>query len=63
VTLVLPKDADPANARISVLSPIGLALIGRQRGAVVKAAAPNGTGLIVRIVDTVRNDHSVAETP
>jgi regulator of nucleoside diphosphate kinase len=61
VTLVLPKDADPAKARISVLSPIGLALIGRQRGAVVKAAAPSGTGLIVRIVDTVRNDHPVAE--
>lgn len=55
VTLVLPQDAEPAEARISVLSPIGLALMGRPRGSVVKAAAPNGKGLIVRIVDTLRD--------
>jgi len=49
VTLALPEDADPANGRISVLSPVGLALIGREKGAVVEAAAPNGRTLIVRI--------------
>ena len=46
VTLVMPENADSAKARISVLSPIGLALIGRQRGSVVKAATPNGKRLI-----------------
>jgi regulator of nucleoside diphosphate kinase len=59
VTLVLPEDADPAKARISVLSPIGLALIGRERGSLVKAATPNGKELIVRIVDTERRDHAL----
>jgi regulator of nucleoside diphosphate kinase len=61
VTPVLPENADPAKARISVLSPIGLALIGRQCGSVVKAATPNGKGLIVRIVDTMGGDNAVRE--
>lgn len=60
VTLALPEDADPARGRISVLSPVGLALIGRETGAVVEAAAPNGRTLIVRIVHIERNEHSVA---
>lgn len=61
VTLVLPDEADAAEARISVLSPIGLALIGRERGAVIKVATPNSKGLTVRIVDTVPRDHALAE--
>jgi regulator of nucleoside diphosphate kinase len=61
VTLVLPADADAARARISVLSPIGLALIGRERGAVIEVAAPNGRALSIRIVDTVHRDHPFAK--
>ena len=61
VTLVLPGSADPAKARISVLSPIGLALMGRERGAVVKVVTPKGQGLIVRIVDTVPHEHALRE--
>ena len=61
VTLVLPDEADSAKARISVLSPIGLALIGRERGALIKVATPNGKALIVRIVDTARRDRVLAE--
>ena len=49
VTLVLPKEADPARGRISVLSPIGRALLGRKRGSLVKAHTPDGNGLVVRI--------------
>ena len=60
VTLVLPEDADPARGRISVLSPVGLALIGREEGAVVEAAAPNGRALTVRILHIERDAHSVA---
>jgi regulator of nucleoside diphosphate kinase len=58
VTLVLPEAADPAKGRISVLSPIGLALVGRERGSAVTAAAPNGRALNVRIIDTQRDDRS-----
>lgn len=60
VTLALPEDADPASGRISVLSPVGLALIGREKGAVVEASAPNGRALIVRILHIERNEHCVA---
>jgi transcription elongation GreA/GreB family factor len=44
-----------------VLSPIGLALIGRERGSFAKAAMPNGKELIVRVVDTERRDHALRE--
>ena len=60
VTLVLPEEADAARARISVLSPIGLALIGRQRGALVDVTTPNGKPLTVRILDTARADQALA---
>jgi regulator of nucleoside diphosphate kinase len=42
-TLVFPKDADFANGKISVLSPLGTALIGYQEGDVVEWVAPAGT--------------------
>ncbi|MBC5784591.1 GreA/GreB family elongation factor [Ramlibacter sp. USB13] len=32
ITLVLPPDADPARGRVSVLSPLGSALLGRSTG-------------------------------
>ena len=38
-TLVFPRDADFAEGRISVLAPIGAALLGRSVGDVVEVAA------------------------
>ena len=61
VTLVLPQAANAAQGRISVLSPIGLALLGRRRGAVVSAATPNGKALKIRILDAIPGDHPIAE--
>lgn len=61
VTLAYPQNADPAQGRISVLSPIGLALIGGKRGSVVMSAIPNGRQLGVRILDSVRNPQSLRE--
>ena len=52
VTLVYPREADPTHRRISVLSPIGLALIGRRRGEVVDALLPGRRVLEIRILDT-----------
>jgi regulator of nucleoside diphosphate kinase len=52
VTLVAPEDADAARGRISVLSPVGLALIGRRRGDTVLADMPNGRELELHIVET-----------
>jgi transcription elongation factor GreA len=40
--IVGPKEADPANARISHESPFGRALIGHRVGETVTAETPNG---------------------
>jgi regulator of nucleoside diphosphate kinase len=54
VTLVFPVDADAGNGRISVLSPIGLALLGRARAASVEPALPDGRRLRIRILSLER---------
>jgi regulator of nucleoside diphosphate kinase len=42
ITLVYPQEADPAAGRVSVLSPVGAALIGQQVGAVARWSTPGG---------------------
>lgn len=42
-TLVFPHDADPAKGRISVLAPIGTALLGYRVGDVIEWEVPAGT--------------------
>ena len=54
VTLALPADANPTEGRISVLSPIGRALIGRKRGETVDAVLPGRRLLEIRILATER---------
>lgn len=54
VTLAYPAEADAAAGRISVLSPIGLALLGRAPGATVEPPMPDGRSLRVRIVSLER---------
>ena len=54
VILVHPIDADAAVGRVSVLSPVGLALLGRAPGSVVTVNVPGTQALTVRILDTVR---------
>jgi len=41
-TIVGSTEADPMNNRISNESPIGMAIIGKQKGTVVKVKAPAG---------------------
>ncbi|MGE0359045.1 MAG: GreA/GreB family elongation factor [Burkholderiales bacterium] len=50
VTLVFPVDADAGNGRVSVLSPIGLALLGRAQGVSVEPALPDGRRLRIRVL-------------
>lgn len=52
VTVVLPEAANASDGRISLLTPIGLALIGRRRGDVVHARLPGKRTLEIHIVDT-----------
>ena len=42
VTLVYPKSADIEEGRISVLTPIGAALIGLAAGQAISFVAPSG---------------------
>jgi len=42
-TLVGPEEADVATGRISILSPIGRAFLGKKRGEIVEVVTPGGT--------------------
>jgi len=44
VTITYPHDADPREGKMSVLSPVGLALLGRQVGDNVSWEVPSGIG-------------------
>ena len=43
LTLCYPHDAEPQFGFVSVLSPIGLSLLGQQVGATVRWQSPDGT--------------------
>jgi regulator of nucleoside diphosphate kinase len=42
ITLVYPKEADVKNNRISVLSPIGTAILGYREGSTIEWRVPSG---------------------
>jgi regulator of nucleoside diphosphate kinase len=54
IALVHPSDADPAAGRVSVLSPVGRALLGRRRGASTSILLPGGRALTVRVLSMKR---------
>lgn len=41
-TIVSPREAEPAHAKISNLSPVGKAVMGKQQGQVVEVSTPSG---------------------
>jgi regulator of nucleoside diphosphate kinase len=59
VMLVHPSDANAAEGRISVLSPVGRALLGRKPGAVSSMGAPGGRAVTIRVLAAERS----AEAP
>jgi regulator of nucleoside diphosphate kinase len=50
VVLVHPSEANAAQGRVSVLSPVGRALLGRQPGAIAATAVPGGRALRLRVM-------------
>ena len=54
VRLVHPRDADPSALHISVLSPVGRALLGRKRGSTIVASLPGGRSRKLHIVRVER---------
>lgn len=51
VTLVYPADVAIAERRISVLSPVGRALLGRAVGAVAEVELPDGGVRPIRVLE------------
>ena len=49
VTVVYPADVDPASGSISVLSPVGAALLGEAEGSEVELPLPHGQLRRIRI--------------
>lgn len=52
-TLVYPKDMNGEPDRISVLAPIGTALLGMQLGEEIEWIVPNGDKISVRVTEIV----------
>ena len=52
LTLCYPGDAEPQSGFVSVLSPIGLSLLGQQVGATVRWESPDGTERMA-VVDSI----------
>lgn len=52
-TLVYPKDAAPQEGRISILAPVGAALIGLRAGDTIDWPMPGGRSKRLRIVEVL----------
>ena len=50
VMLVHPSASDPANGRVSVLSPVGRSLLGRKSGSSASIGVPGGRALKIRLL-------------
>ena len=58
VKLVFPHDAEPSQGRISVLAPLGTALLGYREGDYVEWLMPGGLRRLH--IENVRNHHEPA---
>ncbi|RKF47062.1 GreA/GreB family elongation factor [Paraburkholderia fungorum] len=48
-TVVYPPDADFAQGRLNVFSPLGLALLGAKRGGRIRFTPPSGTEKVLKL--------------
>ena len=53
VTVVYPTTADPSSGNISVLSPVGAALLGESEGNEVELPLPHGQSRRIRIMNVL----------
>jgi len=61
VTVVRPAQANAGSGRVSVLSPIGRALLGRQAGSSTDVRSPSGRRFSIRIENVMRRRMKNAE--
>lgn len=60
-TLVYPKDMDGSPDRISVLAPVGSALLGLSKGDSMEWPSPGGGVIKVKIIDIVYQPERAGE--
>jgi regulator of nucleoside diphosphate kinase len=60
VMLVFPKDADISEGKVSVLAPVGVALLGSSVGQTVECTVPHGETKTLKIVDVRFQPEAVA---
>jgi regulator of nucleoside diphosphate kinase len=58
VALVLPHHSNPSEGRVSVLSPVGRALLGRKPGSTASISVPGGKALKIRVLEIERGGTS-----
>ena len=62
VAVVHPAQADAGSGRVSVLSPIGRALLGRRMGNSTDVRSPTGRRVSIRIENVMERGMKSAET-
>ena len=63
VVLVYPSHANVREGRLSVLAPIGAALIGLSTGQEIDWTLPNGREVVLRILSVEQPPHAHAAAP
>ena len=58
VTVVYPAEADPSSGKISVLSPVGVALLGESEGDELELPVPHGRTLRIRFINVIYQPES-----
>lgn len=61
LTLVYPKDLDNTGTKVSILAPIGSALIGLSKGDSIKWTKPDGSKVDVTILEVTYQPERVGE--
>lgn len=61
LTLVYPKDMDSSESKISILAPVGSALLGLAEGDEIEWPNPGGQMLRVQIVEIVHQPERAGE--
>jgi regulator of nucleoside diphosphate kinase len=61
ITVVYPDDADPAAGRVSVLSPMGVALLGSCEDAETTLPLPHGRTMRIRICEVAYQPEASGE--
>ena len=60
-TLVFPHQADSAQQRISVLAPVGAALIGLSEGSTIAWPVPGGKVRTLEVVSVKQRDREIED--